>query len=94
MIDSQSTIESTHSDDQQTFNQLVTAEWVDTAEIEFKAKSFPLRRVEGDSRVMHAAPEDYLRLMVLPSALFAGALLSTNEMCTRHWIRSYDSAAH
>jgi len=55
-------------DDQWSFNVLMTSE------AEHRPKRFPLRRSELDPRVLYTAPGDAVRLMVLPSAVFAGAL--------------------
>ena len=70
-------------DDQFSFNALMTSDFrpgqrradeydneVDV--LRLVGAQQPLPRVEGDRRVFHAAPGGNLKLMVLPSALFAG----------------------
>lgn len=57
-------------DDQYSFNRLATSE-IDAVGA-LHSKAFPLQRVQTDERVFWAAPNDTMRLMVLPSALFAG----------------------
>jgi Nucleotide-diphospho-sugar transferase len=58
-------------DDQLSFNRLMFFEA--TADGGFAAKRFPLVRAAGDERVFAAGPGDMVQLMVLPSAVFAGA---------------------
>jgi hypothetical protein len=41
--------------------------------LQLSGKQYPLRRDLSDKRVFLAAPGDSVKLMVLPSALFAGA---------------------
>lgn len=54
-------------DDQWSFNVLMTVR-----DEEHRPKKYPLSRVPSDPRVFYAAPGDAVKLMVLPSALFAG----------------------
>ena len=54
-------------DDQLSFNTLMNSR-----DLNRRTKSYPLRRVVNDSRVFYAAPNDAVKLMVLPSAVFAG----------------------
>lgn len=66
-------------DDQFSFNQLVTSDFdprspktTDQTSNQLVTLSTPLKRVDGDPKVFYAAPGQSLKLMVLPSALFAG----------------------
>lgn len=63
--------ENQQRDDQMTFNTLMMSEQ-DPSAGALRKKHFPLARVEGDDRVFFAAPGDAVRLMVVPSPLFAG----------------------
>jgi hypothetical protein len=58
-------------DDQISFNQLMASELREGGGL--RPKAFPLRQVDGNDRVMYAAPGDAVRLMVLPTVAFAGA---------------------
>jgi hypothetical protein len=63
-------------DDQFSFNELMTHGYNPhglNSTPKLVWASHPLQRVEGDSKVFYAAPGASLKLMVLPSALFAGA---------------------
>eukprot|EP00892_Ulva_mutabilis_P008482 jgi/Ulvmu1/6005/UM026_0131.1 len=60
-----------NKDDQMLFNALMMSER-DPGTGALTPKQFPLKRVEADTRVFCAAPGDSVRLMVVPSALFAG----------------------
>ena len=73
-------------DDQASFNELMVSDFApgvsDAATYPGKSLarlSFPLRRVEDDPKVFYVAPGARLKLMVLPSALFAGAPCSSGE---------------
>lgn len=67
-------------DDQASFNELMTSDFgagdseiaTDDQSQSLVRSSFPLRRVEEDPKVFYVAPGNKLKLMVLPSALFAG----------------------
>lgn len=69
-------------DDQFSFNALMTSDFrpghhpaIDDEEIDvlrLVGSQQPLPRVESDQKVFYAAPGGSLKLMVLPSALFAG----------------------
>jgi hypothetical protein len=70
-------------DDQFSFNVLMTSDFAPDAGKALQNGTekliptrHPLRRVEGDPKVFYAAPGSQLKLMVLPSALFAGVLPS------------------
>ena len=60
-------------DDQFSFNQLAVADLAEDGTIVRKFK--PMLRSDTDPRVLLAGPNDATRLMVLPSAIFAGAIL-------------------
>jgi hypothetical protein len=57
-------------DDQLSFNRLAFSERQPDGGL--VSKRFPLKRARGDGRVMMVGPDDTTRLMVLPSAVFAG----------------------
>lgn len=71
-------------DDQFSFNALMTSDFapgsLHTAHdpiSQLVRSRFPMNRVEWDPKVFYAAPGGSLKLLVLPSALFAGASWQT-----------------